>query len=48
MEDYEVCCDICGEYFTLQTETPELGVIYGICPVCGKDDEHTITWSQNG
>ncbi len=43
MEKFEVICKKCGEYFTLETDMPELTEIFGICPNCGYEDEHEKT-----
>lgn len=46
MKEYEVCCGNCGDFFVLETDSPELGEIYGECPHCGMEDMHQMTDDQ--
>ncbi len=41
MEEYEVICFECGEYFMLRCCDP-MGWIDGACPHCGAEGEHEI------
>lgn len=39
----EVCCGNCGEFFIVETDSPELGDVWCCCPECKVEADHPIT-----
>jgi len=42
MEEREVVCSMCGEYFEVPCDDDSLGTAYGVCPYCGEFGDHEI------